>query len=536
MIELAKRQLVFLAFILAPSAWPTNGLAQPARQSGDAATVAALEQTFVDVIARAERSVVAIARSTPAGPAARERSAAMPPVDDLFGDLRQSVEPADATTTTAAGVIIDPAGLVLTEFLAVRAGDRHTVTTVDGAEYPATIKATDPRSGLAVLSLARSPARTPASSLQPGENRGVASSLQRTGNGGEPTTTFPAIPLGDASQLRKGQFAIAIGNPYAIRTDGEPTASWGIITNLARKAPTGANLNDVPGALGDYRTTIHHLGTLVQTDARLGWSAGGGALVNLRGELVGLTTTVGTIAGHEQPAGYAIPLDPVVRRIVDTLREGREVEYGLLGVTFRQRDAVAAGQTSERVVIAQVVPGSPAARAGLQPGDVIREVAGRRADDVDAIQLAISTIPPSQPVSIGIERANRATTVTATLAKLSVPGPRVVTDRPPSWRGMRIDYATAIDQQVLAERIASGGLDQGGSVAVTEVEPDSPAWRAGMRPGMFISHVGTERVTSPAEFQAAVETAGETWHLRLTEPVEADGSGASTEIELRAAE
>lgn len=514
-MRVATPRIVLLAFILALAVRPQAVVAQPAHpggrpaEPGARATVAALEQTLVDVIARAERSVVAVARAVRAEAAARE-SPLMPPIEDPFGDLRPSRRQVDVLHTTAAGVIIDPAGLILTEYLAVRDGDRHTVTAVDGTEYPATIKAADPRSGLAVLSLEAADDRQPGS--------------------------LPSIPFGDASQLRKGQFVIAIGNPYAIRSDGEPTASWGIVTNLARRAPDGANLNDVPGALGDYRTTIHHLGTLVQTDAKLGWSAGGGALINLRGELVGLTTTVATIAGHEQPAGYAVPLDDVVRRIIDTLKEGREVEYGLLGVTFRPRDAVATTQQSGAVVISQVVPGSPAARAGLQPGDVITQVAGRRTDDVDAIQLAISTIPPSQPVSIGIERANRPATLTVMLAKLSVPGKKIVTQHPPSWRGMRIDFATAIDQQMLAQRIASGGLDEGGSVAVTAVEPDSPAWRAGLRPGMFISHVGKKRVTTPDEFRAAVEAAGTTWHLRLTEAAPQDGGPASAEIELRPTE
>src|SRR5258705_9237173 len=143
--------------------------------------------------------------------------------------------------------------------------------------------------------------------------------------------SFPTIRLGDAATLHKGQFVVAIGNPYAIQTDGQPTASWGIITNLARKAPSGTNLNDAPGPADDYRTTLHHLGTLIQTDAKLGFTAAGGALLNLRGELIGLTTTAATIAGHEQPAGYAIPINAATRRIIETLKQGREVEYGMFG-------------------------------------------------------------------------------------------------------------------------------------------------------------------------------------------------------------
>jgi serine protease Do len=183
--------------------------------------------------------------------------------------------------------------------------------------------------------------------------------------------------LGDAAKLRKGQFVIAIGNPYAVATDGQPTASWGIVTNLARKAPPNFNFNDAPGPLGDYRTTLHHLGTLIQTDARLGWSAGGGALVNLHGELVGLTTTAATIAGHEQPAGYAIPINATFRRIIDELKAGREIEYGMLGVSFNTRLESTANSPSE-VAIADVFPGSPADRAGLVRGDVVTHIGDTR--------------------------------------------------------------------------------------------------------------------------------------------------------------
>src|SRR5262249_44997425 len=134
-----------------------------------------------------------------------EPSLILPKAQDVFGDLRDD-NPASAPTTVAAGVIIDPAGLVLTEYLAVREGDTHTVTTIDGKTHAATIKAADPRSGLAVLA------------IRPDQS-GKAS-------------TYAAIPMGNASTLRKGQFVIAIGNPYAIRSDGEPTASWGMVTNL----------------------------------------------------------------------------------------------------------------------------------------------------------------------------------------------------------------------------------------------------------------------------------------------------------------
>jgi S1-C subfamily serine protease len=509
-----QRTAIFvLTSVIVTTASPlqrTGAQTAPSSES-DQATVAALERTLVEVIHRAEPSVVAVARLSPA-----QQSLLTPHADDLFADLRQ--QPATGEpNAVAAGVIIDAAGLVLTEYLAVHEGDQHTITTVDGKTYPATIKAADPRSGLAVLAIT--------APLIPPRRTGAST------DNNKPIQLQP-IPFGDASQLRKGQFVIAIGNPYAIRSDGEPTASWGIVTNLARKAPPGTNLNDTLGPNNDYRTTLHHLGTLIQTDAKLGWSAGGGALVNLRGELVGLTTTIATIAGHEQPAGYAIPIDGTIRRIIDTLKQGREVEYGLLGIGFQVGNPAAAGASTAGAAVQQVYPGSPAARAGLQPGDVIKQVAGQPVSDVDRLQLSVSQLMPSQQVAIDYQRGEHSTTAQVSLSKLAVPGKKIVTDRPPSWRGIRVDYALALDAAMLAEQSAAGALDPAGCVVVADVAQNSPAWNAGVRTGMFISHVGDHRVTTPDEFRAAAENADENVSLRLTLPIRSPNDSGGKDLEI----
>jgi S1-C subfamily serine protease len=469
-----------------------------------------IERTLIDLIARVEPSVVAISRAAPGQP-----PLAVQGLGDAFAELRPTAPAPNAAPIVGAGVIIDRDGLILTQYLSVRDGEEHLVTTTDGNRYAAQIRGADPRSGLAVLQI--DPTANP-----------TASPLQRAGDRRPTPASLPAISLGDATALRKGQIVVAVGNPYAIASDGQPTASWGIITNLARKAPAGTNLNDAPGPYNDHRTTLHHLGTLIQTDAKLGWSAGGGALVNHRGELIGVTTTAATIAGHEQPAGYAIPLNPLMRRVIDALKQGREVEYGMLGVGFGQTVVDAAPERSPRLSVAQVYPGSPAARAGLQTGDIIKRVGGRPVDDVDAVQLAISALPPSTTTMIEYERDGRAATATVTLAKLAVAGRKIVTDRPDPWRGIHVDYATAFDAPQLAQAIASGAYDAQGCVLVTEVEPQSIAWRAGVRPGMFISHVGGRRVTTPDEFRAAASTVpADSFDIQLTQPAApVDGDAA----------
>lgn len=466
---------------------PLAGLAQPARDA-DSATIAQLERTFQAAIARAEPSVVAISRITPPTPAASNASG----------------------NVVGAGVIIDPVGLVLTQYLNVRDGEQHFVTTTDRTTYPATIRAADARSGLAVLAI------------------NPASPLQRAGEKPKTTPkTFPPLPFGDADTLKKGQFVLAIGNPFAIKADGEPTASWGIVTNLTQKAPAGTNLNDAPGLANDYRTTVHHLGTLIQTDAKLGWSTGGGALINLRGELIGVTTTAATIPGHEKPAGYAIPINAAFQRIINRLKEGREVEYGMLGVGFGQLVLGPQPVADSRLTLQQVFGGGPAARAGLQVGDTLDSVGGRKVKDVDDIQLAVSLMPPASTTIVGYNRNGQQGTTKLTLAKLAAVGKNVVSVPPESWRGMRVDYATALDALALGQAIASGAYDAAGCVLVADVEEKSEAWNAGVRKGMFVSHVGKQRVTTPAEFFAASRDVGKAFDVQLTKPVEANEEPAS---------
>lgn len=478
---------------------PLAGLAQQPRASApDSRDVAAqLEKTLVDVIARAEPSVVAVSRTPP-----QQIAGAAGP--DIFGELRDAAPAENASLTVGAGIIVDGSGLILTHYLAVHEGDQHTVTTIDRTTYAATIRAADPRSGLAVLAidLKTKPIQRPGA---------PAHAL--------PPDSFPAIKLGEAATLRKGQFVVAVGNPFAIRADGQPTASWGIVTNLARKAPPGTNFNDAPGPAGDYRTTLHHLGTLIQTDAKLGFSTSGGALVNLRGELIGLTTNAATIAGHEQPAGYAIPMNATTRRIIDTLKQGREVEYGMLGVGFGQSAIDASVNRGSRLTLVQVFPGGPAARAGLAQGDIVTRVAAQPVSDVDSVQLAISKLPPASVIPIDYVRNGQPATANVTLAKLRIAGKKIASVQTNKWHGLRVDYATALDAIDLAQAASSGAIDPEGCVVVTEVDENSDAWNAGIRQGMFINYVGTQRVTTPAEFEAAAKAMGDKFDVRLTRPV-----------------
>ncbi len=455
------------------------------------ASLEAFDIALAELIQRCEKSVVAISRQPPAN--GSRGALLIQPRNDPFGDLRTIQSLQQPASAVGSGIVIDEAGLIVTQYLVVNPGDRHTVTTIGGDQHAAEIRAADPRSGLAVLSVQ-------GAALQP-------------------------LAVGKAESLRKGSSVVAIGNPHAVISDGQPTASYGRVTNIAQKASPQVNLNNAKDdRRGDYRTTLHHFGSLIQTDAQLGWNANGGALVNMRGELIGLTTTVSVIAGHEQPAGYAIPFSPAFRRILQTLKQGREVEYGLLGVSFSASPPSSGTRVAQGIVVQQAYAGGPASRAGLQARDAITRIAGQPVPNPDRLQLLVGSQPPGAVVAVDYSRNGASKQTEVVLGKYYTAGEKVVTVPASTWRGMRVDYATAVPPELLASASRQGLIDPAGCVVVADVDPESLSWKQGIRPGVFISHVAGTRVGSPAEFWTALEEVGAAGpdgsaSLRFTQPL-----------------
>jgi serine protease Do len=439
-------------------------------------TAVALEKLLTDTIARTEKSVVAIARVRKDQPGENFRLEFRP---DPFGRRTgpaappQPGDPDFLPNEYGAGVVIDRRGLVLTAYHVLGEDSEYFVTTTDHRVYRATIKAADPRSDLAVLAI---------------EGSDVAS------------TNLAPIQFGDAAALRKGQIVLTLGNPYAIARDGQPSAGWGIVANLARKAPP-----ESPDPAG--KRTLHHFGTLIQTDAKLNLGASGGPLLNLKGEMVGLCVSLAAMAGYETSAGYAIPVDPTFRRVIDVLKQGREVEYGLLGVlpiNLQPQERMTGLQGTR---VDRVEPGTPAARFGLRPDDIITAVENTPIYDADGLVLEVGKLPVEAAAHLTVIRSGRKRTVEVTLGKYPVRGRKIVTVRPDAWRGLRVDYASAYTDPDQAVR--SGVMFGDDAVVVTEVDPNTPAAQAGLKRGMLISLVDGKPVRTPKEFQAAIaEKAG----------------------------
>jgi serine protease Do len=315
--------------------------------------------------------------------------------------------------------------------------------------------------------------------------------------------------LGSGDSLRKGQIVVALGNPYAIARDGQVSASWGIVSNLSRKAPAPAEAGRSAAA---EKPTLHHYGTLIQTDARLNFGTSGGALVDLEGRVVGLTTSIAALAGYETAAGYAIPVDDLFRRALETLGKGEEVNYGFLGVAPRALSQAARLAGGQGVEVDRTIPGTPAA-GHFEPTDVITRVEGKPVHDADGLVLEVARRLPEADTRFTVLRRGRGEPqeVSLRLSKARVADGRVITATRPAWRGMLVDFPTA--------HLSAGELPVEPAVVVVGVEPGSAAATAGLQVGQTIRSVNGRAVGTPDEFRAAVDQADGAVDL---EPVKGD--------------
>jgi serine protease Do len=480
--------------VLFGSLFPLSDLS--AQQDDPAELATAVEQAYQRAIEKASPSVVAIARVRVDGGGMAGQD--LPP--DLmmrmpqmraFLPAHRRLEPTDPAFIPngfGSGVAIDRAGLILTNYHVLgdpKQNDHYVF--IDRKPYPARIKAEDPWLDLAVLEIE-------AGDLTP-------------------------ITFGETKDLARGQSTLVLGNPYAIARDGQASAARGMIANLSRTAPPVASAGDPNGE----RPTLHHYGKLIQIDTQLNIGHSGGALVNLRGEMIGLTTSQVALEGYDDAGGYAIAVDDAFLRAVEQLKQGKAVQYGFLGVApaALTADERRQGRSGARVEL--VMTGTPAAAAGLVRGDVITYVEDTPVDDDLALIRLLGGRPADSSVTLTVRRGSDFRRVGTSLkrevqlAKKYMEAPReVISQVPdPQWRGMRIDFATALPN--FRERHHAIDLD--GCVAVTSVARDSAAWKADLRPSVFISHVGRQRVHTPAEFFAAVSDRTDAVSITLTEEI-----------------
>jgi len=447
------------------------------------ALLAAIEQTTTAAIAKAERSVVAIARvRRDKVPAARVMELRIP---ENGGFEALPDNPDFVPSSFGSGVVISADGFIVTCAHVLddpRQNDYYVwldkrVYSARVLSKTAQVYAADPFTDLAVLKI-------DAEGLTP-------------------------IEFGKTQELKKGQFVIALGNPYAIARDGQASASWGMIANLNRIAPSDTPENAAISA----KQSLHQFGTLIHTDAKLNLGTSGGALVNLRGEMVGLTTSLAAVSGYEQSAGFALAVDEMFLRVIESLKAGKLPEFGFLGIQPEDLRAIDLQRGLHGAKVVNVVPGLPGDQAGLQSDDVISQVNSRPVRNRNDLFRELSQMPAGAEVSLLVERPKNAIrgidvlTLKATLSKkyISTSRPGYALNGPKKWRGMLVEYATAVPSE-LTRGASMFSRRSAPKLAILAVDPGTPAWEAGIRPGHGLISLDGKPVESPDAFNGLVES------------------------------
>lgn len=322
--------------------------------------------SFADAVGRAAPAVVSIYASRSAAPEAPAVGAPLPGTRSGSGAHPGPGPGSGLGTGLGSGVILSADGLILTNRHVVKDATRIRAVLADGRELEAAVLGLDPETDLAVLK------------------------AEAVG--------LPSAPIGDPRALRVGDVALAIGNPFGM---GQ-TVTQGIVSATGR-----SGLGIVP------------IESFIQTDAAVNPGGSGGALINARGELVGINTAIYSQSGTAGGIAFAIPSGLALEVARAIVAQGR-VRRGWIGLSGRSvtpqlRESFGL-RTPGGVLVSSTLRGSPAERAGLRPGDVVTRVAGRVVQTFEELLDAVAGAGPSQPLSLEVWRGSerlRADAVTA---------------------------------------------------------------------------------------------------------------------------
>jgi serine protease Do len=351
-----------------------------------------------------------------------------------------------------SGVIVSPEGYILTNNHVIDSATDIRVTTYDKHEYKARLIGSDPRTDIAVLKI--------------------------------DAKDLPYITIGDSTKIQVGDYALAIGDPFGV---GE-TVTMGIVSATGR-----TNLG-----IEDYEDFI-------QTDAPINPGNSGGALVNDRGELIGINTAILSHgSGGNQGVGFAVPVN-LARNVMDQILKNGKVTRAYLGVSIQDVTPVMAKAFGESepngALVGDVSAGSPAQAAGVQKGDIITEVNGKPIADSNQLRMMISMMAPDATANLKIWRNGGAHEMTVKLGVLptkELQAKAGLSNPEGSLEGVSVETLTPQSARELGLPANTTG------VAVTDIKPSSPAAESGLRSGDVIQEVNHQPVKNVSDFDRAM--------------------------------
>ncbi len=419
---------------------------------------------FAPLVNQVKAAVVNIATAgyTNAGIGDEQMQGQVPnfPEDSPFGDMmrqffqnRQNQNQGVPEHAMGSGFIVDPAGYVVTNNHVIDHANKITVTLDDGTSFPAKVVGRDEKTDLALLKI----------------------------NAGK---TLPYVAWGNSDGEQVGDWVIAVGNPFGL--GGTVTA--GIVS------AHGRNINE--GPYDDF----------LQIDAPINPGNSGGPLFNQSGQVIGIDTAIYSPNGGSVGIGFAIPSN-IASRVVAQLRDSGHVTRGWLGVQMQPISpalAKAVGVTADRgVLVDDVMPNSPAARADLHQGDVILTYDGTPIKDGRDLARAVANTRAGEIANLTVWRDGHERNVAVTIATQTAENAAAATEQVASHERVGMELAPL--NRDTRDQLGLGPSAHG--VVVASVQPGSRADESGLQAGDLIQRVGTASVSSPSEVVAKIHQA-----------------------------
>lgn len=404
-----------------------------------------LESRFKSVADRVSPAVVAISASTQADDAPSACRSEEMSSDKLQAFLSKT------TRMVGTGFIIESDGYILTNDHVIDDAEQLWITTDDRKVYPAIVVGSDPRGDLAVLKI-------------PGRN-------------------LPVVHLGDGSVVRRGQWSIAIGNPYGLSGDGGMCLSVGVVSAVNRSLPR----------LSDSENRLYT--DLIQTTAQINPGNSGGPLFDVHGDVIGINTAVIMPQKSINGIGFAMPINPHLLDEVERLKQGSEIVYAYLGVIVSNpsdHDRELAGVRNPiGVHVDSIQPDSPAANGIIAADDIITAVDHRTVSDSDEFVRTIGNAPISRPVTVDLMRGGRSISILVKLSKRQADVPAV------TRQTQRLRWAGMLIGPVITDGKFTG-------LTVLDIDPASPFQKRGIHEGTVIRCVAGQTVHDLTQLQSII--------------------------------
>jgi serine protease Do len=414
--------------------------------------------SFADLVERVSPAVVSITSETTTTDG--DASDNIPEqFRDLFRQFGQRPQPHRALSA-GSGFIIDKSGYIVTNNHVVDASKKITVKLQDGRSFTAKLIGTDPATDVALLKI----------------------------NSDKP---LPSVEFGNDKNLRVGDWVVAVGNPFGLSN----SVTAGIVSSLGRDIESSQPYTN-----------------FIQIDAPINRGNSGGPTFDLRGQVVGMNSMIFSPSGGSVGIGFAIPAS-VIHDVVAQLKATGHVARGWLGVSIQSVTpdiAASLGLKDQKgALVAEVVPGGPAAKSGFEQGDIVTAIDGQAVDDSRDLTQKVAAVQAGRSATFSVIRGGKPIQLQVTIG-LRPDEQKLASNAPGGAFSPSSANAAGLALSSLtpeAKRMYNLGDDVNSGAVITKVDPDSDAAGKGLQPGDVVLKINNRTIKSPADFQSGVAEA-----------------------------